>query len=503
MTTMMSDRRRCFICGYVSEYPILTSTNTFGACDLDFRPPEMKRSTMPYWIQECPSCGYVAVDVSLSAPFPKYIRQLIASEDYRNCGDLRFRSDLAKQFYRQYFLALEKGDKQEALHAIHCAAWECDDTPGEEMNAKQCRLLALDVLENDHPHDMETEAEDDDYYEDDEKEEIKDLIKADLLRRTGQFEEVIAEYSKKQYETNKQFHSFAKYQVMLAMQQDDTCHRLDEALACFPLPKMVYYSVAVGDKSAKSFYYLGRDDGSAAEYAVGDLVVVPFGQNTRIGTVILVEEFDEDDVPFPLSSTKTIIGRYDTSVDHSARDYVPAATNCCSGLVGLLKLRNLIPEIHCSADDGYDWLGPQELCLYVSNPYQGDPLRIRLGDSFTLMYRGWEKVYDYPCASQDPDPRISEAKNEIAQRNYKKLCEQLLDFVDSILMVVLAYIGDQLIGGVMMNGTTAQRSSEAVLLSKITTDPATVLEAQKKGAHFVLASWMPMLDRKRTMEPQK
>ena len=54
----------CYVCGKMSEQMVLVSTNQFGYPDLDLRPPEMERSTMDWWIEECPHCGYVAPDLS-------------------------------------------------------------------------------------------------------------------------------------------------------------------------------------------------------------------------------------------------------------------------------------------------------------------------------------------------------------------------------------------------------------------------------------------------------
>ena len=59
MTTFLQEKLTCVICGSTSKHEMLGSTNTYGSPDLDLRPPEMHRSTMDYWVQECPFCGYV------------------------------------------------------------------------------------------------------------------------------------------------------------------------------------------------------------------------------------------------------------------------------------------------------------------------------------------------------------------------------------------------------------------------------------------------------------
>ena len=494
MTMLSSVAKKCYICGQVSDYPALMSTNAFGSSDLDFRPPEMKRSTMPYWVEECPCCGFVARDVSRAIPFSKYVKQLITSENYIKCDGIDFKSDLARVFYRQYFIAQEKGDREEAMHAAHCAAWACDDTPGEEANAKTCRELALQFA-NVYPAGASGSL--------DEDEEAEDLVRADLLRRAGHFDQLIAEYSGRHYTENKVHDSILQLQLELAAKKDDTCHTIEEAVALYPPPKIIYYSVAIDDRGGRSFYYLGKDDDFRAVYETGDRVVVPFGEHIRIGTVMQVEEYDEDDVPFPIDKTREIIGKYDPVIDRSAPDYVPAATQNYSGLIGLLKLRKIIPEVHNASDEGYEWLAPGELCLFVPNRYGDEPLMIHVGDNFTLMYRGWKKVYEYPYNLNGSEYGLAEAQNEIARKNYGKLCDELLDFIDTRFCIVLGYINDKLIDGVIMNATTASRSTEATLLSKITTDPEVIQEARKNGARFLLANWMGMLDRTKKLLPQE
>jgi len=58
MTTMYEQNVDCFFCGTSSQHGSISSSNTLGSSDLDTRPAEMKRSTICYWVQRCPSCGY-------------------------------------------------------------------------------------------------------------------------------------------------------------------------------------------------------------------------------------------------------------------------------------------------------------------------------------------------------------------------------------------------------------------------------------------------------------
>ncbi len=66
----------------------------------------------------------------------------------------------------------------------------------------------------------------------------------------------------------------------------------------------IFCSVIFSD-NGKSFYYLSDKD----DISVCDLVVVPVGKNNieKIGEVVNVEYFAEENVPFPLNKTKKII----------------------------------------------------------------------------------------------------------------------------------------------------------------------------------------------------
>lgn len=491
MTTLSRESRKCFICGAVAQFPTIQSTNSFGYPDLDFRPAEMKRSTMPYWIQQCPGCGYVASDISRPVPFIRYVRDLIKSDDYLNCGDIAFHTELAQQFFRQFYLLFEEGRKEAALNAILSAAWCCDDS-GESDSAYKCRLLALELI----PPTINPDAETD-------EEELREqnalsLIRADLLRRTKKYDEVVQVYTGAHFPADRAFDSMAKYEVELALLEDDSCHSIGEALERFPMPGFMYYSVTIDERKGRSYYYLPAD---GEEYSIGDSVIVPFGDNTMRGTVVSVEEYAEEDVPFPIDEMKTIYGRYRVDIDHDAPNYEPQAAAACSGLVGVLASRNIKPEIHGPDDEGYEWLGQGERCLYVPNPYGDEPLRIHCADNFTIMYREWRSCYEYPHVKDATSP-LDRARNEIAHHNFKKLFEQLLDFVDRRHDVVMAYIGDDFIGGAFVNSTTTHRSTPEVLLNKVTGDPEIIIRASKEGARLEMRSWQSLLDHTKILEPR-
>jgi len=63
MTTLTPDAMRCALCGELSEHLVVGSSSSFGPPDLDTRPAELVRSTLPYWVRQGPVCGYCASDL--------------------------------------------------------------------------------------------------------------------------------------------------------------------------------------------------------------------------------------------------------------------------------------------------------------------------------------------------------------------------------------------------------------------------------------------------------
>lgn len=401
---------------------------------------------------------------------------------------------MAKQFFRQFYLLFEEGRLYDAFDAIHSAAWCCDDAD-EKDNAHKCRLLALEVI----PSLLRPAEPEEDEDAQAEREALL-LIQVDMLRRTGQFEAALRCLSDAQFQTERTYASIAKYQEALALCGDRSCHSVEEALKYVPLPVTYYryYSVLIEARGRRSFYYLAPD---GEEYAVGDRVVVPFGEHYLKGEVVQSKEYAEEDVPLPLSKMKTICGPYHVEIDHSAPDYQPQASVHCDAVLGIFTLRDLKKEIHKSDDPGYEWLEPGEYCIFVPNPYGDEPLRIHCGDDFTFCYREWKRKYEYPRV-ENPSTPLDYARNEIARRSLNQLYEHLLGFVERRLSVVMVYIADDFVGGALVNSTTVRHALPVVLLNKVTNDPSVIQRARQEGARLEIRSWQSMLDHTKVMEPR-
>lgn len=204
MTTIMPQPVKCPVCENEFEIFVLGSTNAWGAPDLDLRPPEMQRSTMNQWVHECPNCGYVTSDFNRSAEITS---DFLKSDSYKSCDDLNFKHSLAERFYRQHLIASDNADKFYAL--LHCV-WVCDDT-GDEKNAELMRTKCLEYMD-------QFELNDDNL-----------IQRADLLRRSGQFERVIEEYSTKTFEEDI-YNKLCSFEVEKAIQKDTSCYTVEDVV---------------------------------------------------------------------------------------------------------------------------------------------------------------------------------------------------------------------------------------------------------------------------------
>ena len=216
MTTLSREKVKCSVCGAVNEYVEIMSTNSFGSPDLDTRPPEIQRSTMRYWVQECPSCGYAASQVSESC---EVSADFLKSDEYISCDGIAFKSELAKRFYKQYMIAAKADNSHDAFFALLHAVWACDDA-GDSSNAKLCRKKAASLgLLLLNSHEAETFM----------------LMCVDLMRRAGQFEEVISKYSSLHFRGDRWnnpdvMNAVLKFELEKARNEDDGCYTITEAM---------------------------------------------------------------------------------------------------------------------------------------------------------------------------------------------------------------------------------------------------------------------------------
>lgn len=166
---------------------------------------------MSAWLEECPCCGYVASNIENRPEVPD---DFLKSDDYLSCEGNDFKSNLAKRFYKHHMISkTEKDYESEFFSLLHCA-WICDDNDDEL--AVKMRKMALEAIDK-----IASQS--------DEEKTLLILIKSDLLRRTGQFEEVIHGFKDLILEDKLQ-NDVVSLQIELDMKEDSDCHTVEEAV---------------------------------------------------------------------------------------------------------------------------------------------------------------------------------------------------------------------------------------------------------------------------------
>ncbi len=214
MTTFGFRSKTCAVCGTTTSFSVINSTNAFGSPDLDLRPPEMKRSTMSMWVHQCPECGYAAADIEEK---PSFDRSFLETEAYRTYDGLKLENWTAQRFYHNYQCAAKEGDEVTASMALLRAAWCCDDD-GEAELARKLRKMSVEIIDSYFPKLDEGERKD-----------TLRLIRADMLRRSRQFERLGKEYSPDQFEEGV-LRQVAAFELKLAAAGDDKGYRVVEAV---------------------------------------------------------------------------------------------------------------------------------------------------------------------------------------------------------------------------------------------------------------------------------
>ena len=204
MTIINQFEKRCSVCGKTSMQPVLSSTNSWGYPDLDLRPAPMKRDTMNTWLMECPHCKYVAIRLENELEVSP---NLLKSDEYMTCDGHDFKSDLSKRFYRHYLISKAKKDYRSMFFSLLHCAWTCDDA--DDRLAVEIRKKAADSIDL-----FEADG--------DEKDNLK-IMKADLLRRSLQFDRVADEFNDFRSDDDL-LNSIIRFQIERAIMKDSACY---------------------------------------------------------------------------------------------------------------------------------------------------------------------------------------------------------------------------------------------------------------------------------------
>ncbi|MFA5205729.1 MAG: hypothetical protein WC708_15135 [Lentisphaeria bacterium] len=227
MTTMRQESFTCAVCGTAAEFWHVGSTNTLALPDLDTRPAEMMRSTLPIQVQRCPKCGYCATQVS--APNDR-AAAVVATEEYQSQLTDAHYPELANSFRCQALIEQDRDDLAAATWAFIHAAWACDDAHNDPQ-AADCRTRAAGLLVK--AEQKGTPITD--------QPGVNLAILTDLLRRSGQFDRARSEIETR---WNTVFDYTIKnilaLQVGLIEEKDTRRHTVEETEDQYiynPLPK--------------------------------------------------------------------------------------------------------------------------------------------------------------------------------------------------------------------------------------------------------------------------
>jgi hypothetical protein len=176
MAQMNSLEVRCGLCGSASKQQIAPAAGSREAPDLDTRPGEPLRSTIKFWMQLCPECGYASSDIS---SIHEDASDLIATADYQR---QRFDSqtpEVGRPFLcHALILNHVKQYADAGWTALH-AAWACDDA-GDDAAARRARELAIGYWKHGKLHGQSFGELPEEF-----------ALVTDVLRRAGRFEEAL------------------------------------------------------------------------------------------------------------------------------------------------------------------------------------------------------------------------------------------------------------------------------------------------------------------------
>jgi hypothetical protein len=223
MFKIMEIETECSLCGQPSLQKAITSPDRAGLPDLDTRPPENLRSSLPFWVQRCPNCGYCAPDIDREYPLATYV---VRQASYQALLRKRSLPQLARSFLAWGMIQQANGEGLSAGWSALHAAWACDDAE-KPAAAVHCRQQALASFERARGHGRNLPG-----FEDPGAEEI---LLADLYRRTGQFERAV-EVSR--LGLGKQpslvITRTLEHEIILATAKDDGQHSLSEVTVLIP-----------------------------------------------------------------------------------------------------------------------------------------------------------------------------------------------------------------------------------------------------------------------------
>ncbi|MHB1357417.1 MAG: hypothetical protein ACYCZF_15730 [Anaerolineae bacterium] len=221
MTSFDESTVECVICGHINDMLILTSTNSFGAPDLDSRVAGMARDTLPFQVMVCVECGHCAHNLEqLAEGAAEIVRSAAYQAQLADPG----LPTLANQFLCRALIASGGGQFAFACWDALRAAWACDDE--QPAVAIRCRELALQYW------DQAQQAGQNilDLADDGSPNDYQYLLRVDVHRRSGQIDQArdLCDRTLKGKLAAK-LRLIMQYELVLIADGDTASHTLSEA----------------------------------------------------------------------------------------------------------------------------------------------------------------------------------------------------------------------------------------------------------------------------------
>jgi len=213
MTTVRNEEQICAMCGAKSTHMGITSTNAFGSPDLDLRPPDMERSTMGSWVQQCGDCGYAYRAIKEKAP---KANTTVTSDAYKAIVS----SSLSATFLKASLISEGASDPDAAANYALYAAWAADDS-GDKDEAISYRNRVAELFV------MSLKGVD----ESSEQSMVTRTKMVDVLRRAERWTEA-TDLAKSLLEMDlpATIRAVLEFQTLAASQKDGRCYTTKEAL---------------------------------------------------------------------------------------------------------------------------------------------------------------------------------------------------------------------------------------------------------------------------------
>ena len=211
MSSIISSKKTCAVCGQAHMFYEIRSTNAMGYMDLDTRPPMMKRDTLRYEIQMCDKCFYSHRDIEERAP--GFIDEILNSSEYLCIAKNDEINPTAKAFWLAGLIQVSLANYKDAGILFLKAAWIFDDLC-ENDKAKLARSEAHKYLSA--------------FVEETEDINLA-VLTVDLQRRMDNFADA-AETAKQliSYGVDDFLAKILELEIKLCDKGDATCHNVGE-----------------------------------------------------------------------------------------------------------------------------------------------------------------------------------------------------------------------------------------------------------------------------------